>query len=226
VVADELLPRGVVVEETRDDHLDIALFAEEEAVLGKALGKRRREFISGRACARRALVRLGFAPVAIPSGRRGEPSWPIGVVGSITHCEGYRACAVGRASDIVAIGIDAELNEALPDSVLTDIAASEELLCIRRLARREPCVAWDRLLFSAKESVYKVWYPLARRWLGFDDAIVTVDPVGRLFTARLLVPGPAVPGGLLSLLVGRWAVRDGLVLTAIALPRRGTVADS
>src|SRR5262249_33599292 len=61
---------------------------------------------------------------------------------------------------------------------------------------------WDRLLFSAKESVYKAWFPLARRWLGFEEADVTLDPAGR-FTARLLVPGPV------SGFTGRWTVHNG-----------------
>ena len=54
---------------------------------------------------------------------------------------------------------------------------------------------WDRLLFCAKESVYKAWFPLAKRWLDFQDAAITVDPVRRTFTARLAGSGPAGRGG-------------------------------
>ena len=77
---------------------------------------------------------------------------------------------------------------------------------------------WDRLLFSAKESVYKAWFPLAQRWLGFEDAIVAVDRGFGTFTARLLVPGPRPGGRELSGFSGRWLIREGLILTAIALP--------
>ena len=34
----------------------------------------------------------------------------------------------------------------------------------------------DRLLFSAKESVYKACYPLTRRWLDFSGCRVALHP--------------------------------------------------
>ncbi len=39
-----------------------------------------------------------------------------------------------------------------------------------------PGPSWDRLLFSAKESVYKAWFPLTGRWLGFEEAAITINP--------------------------------------------------
>jgi 4'-phosphopantetheinyl transferase EntD len=76
------------------------------------------------------------------------------------------------------------------------------------------------MLFCAKESVYKAWFPLTRRWLNFEDACVDIDPVGQRFTARLLVEGPVVNGAVLTGFEGRWLVRDGLMATAIVIPRR------
>jgi 4'-phosphopantetheinyl transferase EntD len=219
-VLEEILPAGAAVVATREDSPDGALFPEEEAAIGRSVEKRRREFITARACAREALARLGLPPQAIPPGPGGAPQWPVGIVGSITHCEGYRACAVARADDLATIGIDAERNQPLPDGLLGDIAMPRERTMLRALARDEPKVCWDRLLFSAKEAVYKAWYPLAGRWLGFEDAIVDVDRSGRAFSVRLLVPGPQLGGRELTGFSGRWMVRDGLVLTAIALGAR------
>lgn len=213
----KILPDVVVAVEARGDPADIVLFPEEEAALGAAVDKRRREFTTARACARSALAGLGLPALPIPAGTRGEPRWPAGVVGSITHCEGYRACAVARASELVTIGIDAEPNEPLPHGVLAEIARAEELSQLRELARIAPAVRWDRLLFSAKESVYKAWFPLTQRWLGFEDALLAIDPLQGSFAARLLIPGPLLTVGRLRTLSGRWMVRDGLVLTAIAL---------
>lgn len=213
----EILPPTAVAVESRCDLTDAPLFAEEVAALGRAVEKRRREFITARACARRALAGLGLPPMPIPSGARGEPQWPAGVVGSITHCEGYRACAVGRTEELAAIGIDAEPNLALPDGVLADIARAEELPRLRELASAAPTVHWDRLLFSAKESVYKVWFPLVGSWLGFEDATLTFDLHERAFSARLLVPRPALASVSLEVLRGRWLVSNGLLLTAIVI---------
>lgn len=220
----ELLPAEVVVAESREDLLEAELFAQESALIENAVEKRRREFVTARACAHTALRRLGLPASAILNGERGEPLWPDGVVGSITHCEGYRGCALAHASTIVTVGIDAEQNAPLPDGVLGEIARPEELSWLGELSRTVPAVCWDRLLFSAKESVYKAWFPLAKRWLGFEDALVRIDSrsggigaaSGR-FSARLLVDGSWGETGMLTGFSGGWLVRDGLVLTAIAL---------
>ncbi|MFZ2113133.1 MAG: 4'-phosphopantetheinyl transferase superfamily protein [Solirubrobacteraceae bacterium] len=211
-----LLPAGVVAVETRGE-LDAKLFPEEHALIGNAVEKRRREFTTARACVRAALQKLGLPAVPVLSGERGEPLWPEGVTGSITHCQSYRACALARSSEILTIGIDAEPNEALPDGLLADIARPEELPELRRLSAERPDVHWDRLLFSAKESVYKAWFPLAKRWLGFEDASMTFDPGASSLTARLLVAGPVLAGRPLSGFSGRWMVSDGLILSAIAV---------
>jgi enterobactin synthetase component D / holo-[acyl-carrier protein] synthase len=215
---EDLLPAEVAVAEAFGDG-EAEPHPEEAPIVARAVEKRRGEFVTGRACARRALGILGVEAGPILSGERGEPLWPAGVVGSITHCDGYRAGAVARAADLVAVGIDAEPHEPLPDGLLGGVARSEEAQVLAELRRAQPTVHWDRLLFSAKESVYKAWYPLAERWLGFEDATLTVDPDARTFAARLLVEGPSVGDRRLSGFEGRWLVRDGLVLTAIALAR-------
>jgi 4'-phosphopantetheinyl transferase EntD len=233
-VIEQILPDRVVAVETREDLFDTTLFPEEEAIVVRAVERRRREFVTARVCARTALGRLGYSPQPITNGERGEPLWPTGVVGSITHCDGYRACALARAASVVTVGIDAELNAPLPDGVLAEISRPEERPWLDDLERAVPAVHWDRLLFSAKESVYKAWFPLARRWLDFEDAVVWIDPsdgtgrlgepgrsgagsIGGVFSARLLVEGPWLSGGRLTGFSGRWLVCDGLVLTAIAM---------
>jgi enterobactin synthetase component D / holo-[acyl-carrier protein] synthase len=216
-VLDEILPASAAVAATRGDILDAGLFPEEEAVIDRAVGKRRREFTTARACARQALAQLGEPPQAIPCGLRGAPQWPPGLVGSITHCDGYRACAVARATDIATLGIDAERNEPLPVGVLADVALPPEREALRSLMREAPGVRWDRLLFSAKEAVYKAWFPLTGRWLGFEDAVVEIDREAGAFSARLLVAGPAIDGRKLIGFRGRWLARDGFLLAAIAL---------
>ncbi len=221
---EKILPPEAVAVDTREELLDIELFPEEHAALGRPVEKRRREFVTARACARRALAQLGLPPSPIAAGERGQPLWPAGVVGSITHCEGYRACAVGRAEELAGLGIDAEPHLPLPTGVIDEIARAEERPLLARLAREQPTVHWDRLLFCAKETVYKVWFPIAHRWLGFDDAVLSIDPAGRTFDARLLTPWPAGGARFPELLQGRWLVRDGLVLAAIALP--ASLADS
>lgn len=209
-VIEDLLPPPVVVRTARDDAAVAGALApgEEEAVAG-AVERRRAEFTTGRLLARAALEHLGVPAAAVPVGQRRAPVWPDGVVGSITHCAGLRAVAVARTRDVRSVGIDAERHAALPEGVLGAVSDEGERA---HLARLPSGTHWDTILFSAKESVYKTWFPLTGRWLGFEDAVLTPAPDGT-FVADLCLTDAAVPARL----QGRWAVREGLVLTAVAL---------
>ncbi|WP_214409711.1 4'-phosphopantetheinyl transferase family protein [Sphaerisporangium fuscum] len=215
---EKILPPGVVWADTFDDPPGVTLFPEEEKLIEPAVEKRRREFTTARMCARQALGLLGLPPTPLLPGPRGEPRWPDGVVGSITHCVGYRGAVVGRSSDVTTIGIDAEPHDVLPEGTLGIITLPDERDHLRELARQDGRVHWERLLFCAKESVYKAWYPLARRWLDFGEARVRIDPATGTFSARLLVPGPRTDGVELTGFSGRWLVDDDLILTAIVVP--------
>lgn len=226
---EQILPPHVACAEAFGDPPGVMLFPEEEALIARAVDKRRREFTTARGCARSALAALGVPPVPIVPGDRGAPQWPPGFVGSITHCAGYRAAAVAHARDIVTIGLDAEPDGVLPARVLDAISLPDERARVRSLAATAPGACWDRLLFSAKEATFKAWFPLQRRWLGFEDAEITVHQADGTFEARLLVPPPTVRGAPLTGFAGRWLVRDGLILTAIFLAVDGralTAGDS
>jgi 4'-phosphopantetheinyl transferase EntD len=121
---------------------------------------------------------------------------------------------------VLSVGVDAEPDQPLPDRVLGAVTSAAERDRLGDLAARGPGPCWDRLLFSAKESVYKAWFPLTGRWLGFADASIAISPADGRFTARLLVPGPLAGGTRLDGFSGRWLARDGLLLTAVTVPRR------
>ncbi len=214
----EILPAGAVAAEAFGDLPDAVLFPEEEVFVRRAVDIRRREFTTARACARAALARLGIPPTAILPGEHGSPQWPPDIVGSMTHCVGYRGAAVARKADVLALGLDAEPDENLPEEVLGAIALDDERTQLAALAVAAPGPSWDRLLFSAKESLYKAWFPLTQRWLGFEEAVISINPASGTLTGRLLVPGPTVHGSPLTRFTGRWLARDGLLLTAIAVP--------
>ena len=204
-----LLDAPVEVVELLDAGTADALLPAESVQLGDVLDRRRRDFTAGRHCAHHALERLGVADAPILIGADREPVWPDGLLGSITHCEGYAAAAVARVDRVGGLGIDAEPHAPLPDGVLRLVADETERDWIGNAADEGIC--WDRVLFSAKESVFKAWFPLTRQWLGFHDAQLTFDPTAGRFRARLLDGGRELDG--------RYAVMDGLVLTALVLPR-------
>jgi 4'-phosphopantetheinyl transferase EntD len=183
------------------------LFPAEEALVRTADPRRRAEFTAGRACARAALAALGLPPAPVLAGPAGEPCWPAGVTGSITHCPGYRACAAARIADLAGLGIDAEPDAGLPAGLIESVAGDAERAWLARQAAAAPAVCWDRLLFSAKEAVGKLWYPLTGHWPGSGELAVFPQAAGT-FEAR-------VAG---SRLTGRWLARGGLIVTAVTWP--------
>jgi 4'-phosphopantetheinyl transferase EntD len=210
--------QALAAAEMYTDPPELKPLPEEEPLIAKSVAKRRNEFITVRYCAREALSELGVAPVPILKGEKGEPCWPDGIVGSLTHCEGFRGAAVGRYGDVRSVGIDAEPHDVLPRGVLDAVSLPGERAELRALPDG---LHWDRILFCAKEATYKAWFPLTKRWLGFEDAHITFDvddsgTSGR-FESRILIDPAALSGPPLQTLSGRWSVRDGLALTAIVL---------
>lgn len=218
---ESILPSGVVAAELYEDPPGLAPHPLEAPLVAKAVDKRKREFTSARHCARVAMEKLGVEPAPVMRGASGAPQWPKGVVGSLTHCDGYRAAALAYSMQVRSVGIDAEPHGPLPDGVLdaVSIAAERDWLA----SQNDDGTHWDRLLFCAKEATYKAWEPLTGRWLGFEDAHITFERTGvgedvsGTFHSRLLVPGDTQAGPALTSFDGRWLVQGGLIVTAIAV---------
>ncbi|MGH3115544.1 MAG: 4'-phosphopantetheinyl transferase superfamily protein [Gaiellales bacterium] len=201
-----LLPASVAVAVSDAPGADPPLEPIESAGLVGAVGRRRREFAIGRYCARRALGRLGEPVHAIPVGDHRQPLWPPGIIGSITHCQGFCAAAVARTTLLRGLGIDAEPVAILDDEVSSLIATPLEQ--VRALA--EPPAVGMTLLFSAKESVFKCMFPLTGVFLEFLDVTISLQADGTFVAGSRLLD--------LTPLVGRYAVVAGHVLTTAVIP--------
>lgn len=216
----DLLPAAVAVAVAGpDDWAGDLLPAELACLSDRAVPSRRRDFTAGRVCARRALAALGLPAAPVPAAPDRSPIWPIGVVGAITHTHGYCAAAAARSGEIRSIGLDAERHRELNAGVRRMICLPEEEA---DLAGLPAGVSWPAVLFSAKETVYKLWHPVVGTWLDFHDARVTLDPDAGTFTARIaparLHAAPVADPP--ALVTGRFTVDADLVRTAAVLPRR------
>ena len=123
----DLLPAEVVVVESRIASVTGRMFPEEDEYVKAAIPRRRQEFLAGRCCAREALQKLGVAPASLPSNSDRTPSWPAGVVGSITHSTDHCAAAVARASQFASLGIDLEEVNRFDQKLLPLICTEREL---------------------------------------------------------------------------------------------------
>lgn len=209
------MPEGVVVAEARSPgDWQAGLLPPEARLVEGASEKRQRDFTAGRNCAHRALASLGFPTCPILSGPNREPLWPPGVGGSITHSHGYCAAAAGWLDRTGSLGIDVELHQALPAGVAEMVLTETERRWMRSVATGS--LEWGIVLFSAKESVYKAWFPLTHRWLGFQAAELVVDPATNSFRAELVEGAPEVlPAGVA--IRGRFAANGRYVATSATI---------
>ena len=204
--------------EMYDDPPELAPLPEEEPLIAKSVAKRRNEFITVRYCARQALGELGVPPVPILKGDKGEPCWPDGVVGSLTHCTGFRGAAVGRHGAVRSVGIDAEPHDVLPKGVLDADQPAEGTCRIAGDARR-PALGPNPVLRQGGDvqGVVSADAPLARlRGCPHHVRRRRQRHCGRVRITHPHRPGRRV-GPAAETLSGRWSVRDGLALTAIVL---------
>jgi 4'-phosphopantetheinyl transferase EntD len=129
------------------------LFREEEAFVADAVETRRREFATGRACARTALAELGCPPSPILRGPFYEPVWPRGFGGSITHDDTYAAAIAYRTNAAGHLGIDL----LAPSDVSLLMETSSTFVTSSEATRLRP--ADPRaigMIFSAKEAAIKI----------------------------------------------------------------------
>lgn len=182
-----LLPPSVVVVRATESMYEGRLYPEEAACVERAVPQRVRDFTAGRLSAREALRRLGLAPTPLTRGPQREVNWPPGVLGSITHCEGECYAAVTRADDIQGLGIDVETRGRMDAGVLALVCTENERAWIGSQAQADADLL-ARLIFSAKESVYKCCFGVAGRFIDFDDVEIEWSAETRRYRARWVTP--------------------------------------
>ncbi len=194
--------------ETRHHPWDELALPEERALVTNAVDKRVQEFLTGRSCARAALRRLGVSDVPLGRADNRAPMWPEGVVGSITHTDGFFGAAVALESNLASLGIDVEVADRV------DPKLDAHLFSPTEVTRFDGKVEdWRTITFSAKESIYKALNPLLHIWIDFLHAEFLVIEDGR-FVARM------TPTGIEPFdVTGNWHRTGGLVHTALLLER-------
>lgn len=212
IVPDDFLPSGTRCVEIHSSATSLERFhlldESEQQLVTHAVDKRKADFGDSRWCAHQAMQDMRLdGPIL--RGVRGMPVFPQGVAGSLTHTEGFRAALIGRSSKWKSLGIDAEPACPLPEGVFNTIARPEER---RRLWHSDIAHA-DKIIFSAKETTYKAWFPLTHRFLDFDQADIDIRPDGT-FTSYLLTKPVPVP-----FIQGRWVVSDGVIITVAGVRR-------
>lgn len=137
------------------------------------------EFTTGRACAHDALELLGVPSDGIAVGPSREPLWPAGIVGSISHSGDLAVATVAPMALFRSIGVDIEPATPLDPDLQERICRPAELA---RLRSGPESALRAKIVFSAKESVYKCLWPLNRQFLEFSDVEVLLGGECENFT--------------------------------------------
>ena len=169
------------------ENKEFILHPEEMKILSpRAFEKRRRHFYLGRTAAHNALASLlGDSCIPILKGKRGEPIWPKGIVGTITHTGDIAMAAVAWRKHTNGIGIDIEkLNTKVSFEISRKICTLNELEWVTE--KKDEADSRLKMIFSAKESVFKAFYPIEKIYLDFMDAELTWNSLLQGFHGRLL----------------------------------------
>ena len=137
---------------------------------------RKEHYRSGRICAGEVLSKLGtLGQPVLRDPQTREPLWPEGISGAITHSGKWAAAAAGKTSDVSGIGIDLEDLERQVDSRISrHVCIPEEQKWLQECG--EDFLEKNlKIIFSAKESIFKAFFPYTRTYLHFHDARILME---------------------------------------------------
>lgn len=193
------------------------LMGDEVLAIDHVVPKRAREFGAGRAAARQAMEALGQPPRPVLQGDDRAPVWPAGLTGSITHTDRDALAVVTDDPAIRALGLDMEpatpLCPDLWDSVCT-IADRRWLASLGPTQRGY----FAKLVFCAKEAVYKAQYQISRTVIDFQAVALVIDLHANRFTAVMQQGVPGLDGG--THIEGKFAILGNAFISAVELHDR------
>jgi 4'-phosphopantetheinyl transferase EntD len=184
------------------------LLGEEIQFTAGMVKKRLAEFAQGRYCARSAMKLLGTEPAPIGKGPDREPVWPHGIIGSISHTNGFAAAAVAKSTELLAVGLDMEGHAPLQSNLIPMICLPKE--------NPDQDGRHAKLLFSIKESIYKCLFPLVEDYIDFLEMEVVLDTQAQIFSANSRAA--RLDTDLVARLQGRYKFHSELIISTAWIP--------
>lgn len=190
-----------------------ALKEEEACIQSVKAEHRRNEFLLGRACAHQALSTFHLSHLPILRNENRSPIWPKSIVGSISHTENWAVAAVGKQTAVKGIGIDIEnLHRAVNLGIQRHVCISREAEWLAQFSS-EQMEFFLKIIFSAKEAIFKCYHPLTGVYLDFKDAWVFLPENSPCFEFTLLKDcGADFPQGFQH--KGAYQIVQNMVLTS------------
>lgn len=178
-----LLSESATLDETE---VISSLFPEEKSLLdGMKSPKRRSEFV--RRC---HIFHKHYTNQPLARNEGGDPAWPEGFMGSITHKAGHVlvTCREKENSPWHCVGIDLESPQKVHEGLYAKICQEDEIALLDRMSSQIHSV--NQLMtavFAFKEAIYKAIYPVGKTFFYFHDARITeINTETGLIKAELL----------------------------------------
>lgn len=137
-------------------------------------GKRLSHFCTGRYAAKEGFKKLGKEISEILMGSDGDPKWPSGYSGSISHSDQLVGAIVTNDPKIASVGLDIEkigrVKRAMWDMCFT---LDEQAFLQLKIASEIDY--YTTLYFSLKESFYKMQYPITKKKIWFTDVEIEYE---------------------------------------------------
>lgn len=140
---------------------------------------RKSEFIRSRWLARYCMG----TTETIARGPHGNPIWPTGWRGSISHKSGHVAVAVVPANANVSLGIDLERGDRVGAHLAAKICSKQEIELLKSVSdklRDSQNASGDAdghgllgAVFSLKEALFKAHFPIGEKFFYFHDAEIS-----------------------------------------------------
>lgn len=197
------LPSGV--EAVTNEVLE-RLDPQERAIAAGLRGRRQIEFTGGRLAWRALRPELG--PLGM--GERGEPVCPSGLSVSLTHKQDLALALVGEET-AGTLGLDLEADDRERMTIADRVLRPEEL---EEVARLPAAQKWRAVLlrFALKEAAYKAIHPHLLRFVGFQEALVTLGAAGEAGISIVTEPTLSLEAG--------WEALEGQKILASVRARR------
>jgi len=173
--------------------------------LSHAGRKRKADHLAGRIAAFYSLNRHSIPGI----GSNGEPLWPAGISGSISH-SGTQAVAFCQQNGLVGIDCEAIIDENEARDIQDGVVDTQEAQLLAD--SHFPFDLAFTLAFSAKESLFKALFPQVQAWMGFDSAHITALTAS---TLTLTLTRPLPPFAQNQAFTLHWCRIDGLVITLL-----------
>lgn len=189
------------------------------APVQRANGIRQAEYLAGRVLARLASLHLAGTEAEILCGAAGEPIWPDGLTGSISHSNDLVMC-VASADLVKCVGVDVQhrLSKAERVAVCDTALTRRDISTLDAMHRLSDLDL--ALVFSAKETVFKALFPSTRVYIDFEDfAVSGITTDGHILMHANSAKGEEVWGKDTCLV--QYELHDDYVVTRLICNRRG-----